>query len=134
MKKKNRKIITKKNMSMEKLMSVLAVVFSGLLVILGITTLILIQKPLKEKQDLRRDASVADGLVTTSFSTSAEFGVGQDSYIEISANTHDLQTDGVQLVFDVLADPGVIDSVTTEVLTTAGVQSALEQINTIDGG
>ncbi len=128
-----KRVIKMKN-SPEKLISILATVFSGLLVITGVLTLVIIRQPIQERQDLRRSASTGDGQVTVEAGTSVSttFPVNTTGHIDLAVNTHGVQTDGVQLVFDVVTDS--FDSLNVEILSGVGLQSGYENVQPTSNG
>lgn len=76
------------------------------LMLLGAATLVLIQKPIQESQDLRQQASVVNGQVLMAFNpaTNSTLQVNQPASISFQINTQAVQIDGVQLVFNVITD------------------------------
>ncbi len=74
-----------------------------LLVILGGIGVILFQTPLNQPQDIRPEASVATGVVLTSFSTNPTIPkVGDEVTTSIKVNTQGKQVTGFQWVFNIV--------------------------------
>lgn len=90
-----------KNSPWETLLTKLAVLISILMIVGGAIGMILVQEDLKKSQDLRQQASVAQGQVEVTTSAPG-FTIGQAGYVEFSINTHGVQTDGVQLTFNLV--------------------------------
>ena len=120
-----KKIIKIQNRKNEKFFSLLTMVFSFLLIALGILTLILIQKPIKESQELRKSAMVDNGLVKLSYQTEGELKSGKDINLTFLANTQNTQIDGVQLVFEV---QGQIDNLTAQTISTSGLNEEFLEV------
>lgn len=104
-----------------------------LLVILGGVGVILFQSPLRESQDPRRDASVEDGQVLVTTSTTPDpLRVETTSSIDLMVNTQGLQTTGIQLVFNVITD--TIDTPQLELESNTGLQLLSSEVEqTTDG-
>lgn len=103
MEKKKTKVITANS---KKRWVNVSLVLSIILVILGLFTLFATQKSIKEPQELRQQASVADGQVTMAFepATGAKLLLGEEAQIDFQINTNQVQIDGVQLVFNIVTD------------------------------
>jgi hypothetical protein len=84
----------------------LSAALSFALILLGAATLVFIQKPIQESQDLRQQASVDDGLVLMGFSptTGSTLTVDEPASIEFQVNTQNVQIDGVQLIFNIITE------------------------------
>lgn len=132
MPKSHRKIIRTKKNSPEKIVSIFATIFSLLLIALGLVTLVVIQKPIQESQDLRKAAFVEGGMVKVDVSQPTNPKAGQEISMDFSVNTQNVQTAGIQLVFDVMAD--TIDSVNVEVLSSSGLVAEYQEVEQISGG
>ena len=119
----------------KKLPSLIATIISLLLILLGTVGLIALQKPLREEsQDIRKDASVTGGQVIVSGSPSSgstlEIGTAT---IDLKTNTQGVQTDGVQLVFNIITNTlGGTPSIS--VLSGSGLQSAYQQVEQTGDG
>lgn len=113
-----KKVISYQSRKQDKMFSMLATTFSLLLIVLGIVTLIVIQKPIQEKQMIQKKAMVENGLVNLSYQVAGDKKVGQNTELTFMANTQNAQIDGVQLVFEVR---GAIDNVTAQTLTSSGL-------------
>ena len=110
-------------------------IISFILVLIGVATLILIQKPIKESQDLRQQASVSDGQVQMSFSpgNNNTLNVNQEAQITYQVTTNNVQVDGLQLVFNVVTD--TLGTAPDFVLTdTANLQIAYQQAEQVSDG
>jgi len=120
----------------KNLTSILITAISLTLIVTGTIGLILLQKPLQEEsQDIRKNASVDSGQVSVSSlpASGSNIGINQDITIEFQANTHEVQTDGVQLVFNLITDT-ISEIPTISVPTSSGLQNAYAQVqNTSDG-
>jgi len=89
------------------LTSIIATTISVLLIVAGTVGLILLQKPLREESlDIRKDASVDNGqvLVSSSPASGSNVEINQDTTINFQTNTSGIQTDGVQLVFNLITN------------------------------
>lgn len=87
----------------EDLLTKLAVLVSILMIVGGAIGMILVQEDLRKSQDLRQQASVAQGQVEVTTSA-GDFTLQQPGLINFSINTHGVQTDGVQLTFNVVTN------------------------------
>ena len=120
----------------KNLTSVIAAVISLLLIVAGTVGLILLQKPLREEsQDIRKDASVDSGQVTVSSSPTSggNLTLNQETTINLQADTHGVQTDGVQLVFNLITST-ITETPSISVPSSSGLQNAYAQVqNTSDG-
>ncbi len=130
--KKKKKILRPKEKSPEKVVSIFAAVFSGLLILLGILTLVLIQKPLKESQDTRKAAFVEDGQVQVTIEQPTDPQIGQTVTIPFAVTTNGVGTAGIQLVFDVTADN--IDQLSVDVLSTSGLVAEYQEVEQTSTG
>lgn len=100
---KSPKIIRTRKNNLDSLLSKLAIFVSILMIVGGTIGMILIQKDLRKSQDLRQQASVANGQVTVTMSAS-ELKPNNLGSIEFFVNTNGVQTDGVQLTFNIVTD------------------------------
>ncbi len=115
--------------------SLIAIIISLLLIISGTVGLILLQKPLKEaSQDIRKDASVSNGQVLVSgLPTSGSTLELGDRIISFQATTQGIQTDGVQLVFNLITNTlGSIPTIFTP--SESGLQATYQQIEQTSDG
>ncbi len=123
-------------MTKHKTISIITAIVSLTLVIAGTIGLILLQKPLKEESlDIRQQASIDNGQVSVSSSptSGSSIDVNQTTTISFQANTTGVQTDGVQLVFNIITDT-ISETPTISVPTASGLQNTYAQIeNTSDG-
>jgi len=120
----------------KNLTSLIATIISLLLIIAGTVGLILLQKPLREEsQDIRKDASVDNGQVLVSGSPNQDLSLGTGSTtISFQANTQGAQTDGVQLVFN-LIDHDILSEVPTiYVPADSGLLAAYQQVEQTNDG
>lgn len=76
------------------------------LIVLGIATLLLIQKPIQESQDLRQQASVEDGQVQVAFSpvSGTNLDINEISSIDFRFTTNSVQVEELALVFNIITD------------------------------
>lgn len=102
-KKSSPKLISIKKNSWDQLLAKLAIFVSILMIVGGAIGMILVQKDLRKSQDLRQQASVADGKVSVTM-TSSNLGLNKQGKINFSINTGGVQIDGVQLTFNVVSD------------------------------
>ena len=86
-----------------KHMAVGAVILACGVIVLTIFTVFLAQQTLEETQDIRPQASTTDTQVeiTAQPGNNAHLTINQPVVVNLLVNTHDLETAGVQLVFDV---------------------------------
>jgi hypothetical protein len=124
----------KKTSHHKKLTSTFATIASLLLILLGTIGLIALQRPLREKsQDVRSDASVDGGQVLLSATPSSGELPLETVSINLSANTQGVQTDGVQLVFNIITD-ALGSAPTVGVLSESGLTLASSNVEqTADG-
>jgi hypothetical protein len=96
-------------------------IFSLVLVVLGVIGMLYIQSPLKKSQDLRQDASVSTGTVQilTNPADASQFTVGQQRTVDLLINTQNMQTDGVQLTFNIVG--ATTDVPLVEVVDSSGL-------------
>lgn len=129
--KKPKAIKMKKN-RWDDLLARLAIFVSILMIAGGAIGMILIQNEIKKSQDLRQQASVADGKVTVSLDST---GLKPDtqSRIMFKIDTAGVQTDGVQLTFNVVTD--ALDSPPAfNLIDSAPLQLAFSEIETTTDG
>jgi hypothetical protein len=107
----------------QKAFSVLVVVF----IVLFAIGMFLIQQALDTSQDIRQQASVSSGQVQVALvpTQPGQIQLGQPSYIELGINTNNLQTNGVQLKFDL---QGAVSNFSFEPIANVGFGQPL--INT----
>ena len=120
----------------KNLTSIIATTISILLIIAGTVGLILLQKPLrKESLDIRKDASIDNGqvLVSSSPTSGSNVEINQDTTINFQANTNGVQTDGVQLVFNLITNT-LGKTPTISVPSTSGLQNSYSQIEQTSDG
>jgi hypothetical protein len=120
----------------KNLTSIIATVISLALIVAGTVGLILLQKPLREdSQDIRKDASVDNGQVSVSSSPASgnNFEINQESTISFQANTSGVQTDGVQLVFNLITDT-ISEIPTISVPAASGLNNTYAQIQSTSDG
>ncbi|MDH5533051.1 MAG: hypothetical protein OEX81_01330 [Candidatus Pacebacteria bacterium] len=126
------KLIAMKKSSWDQFLAKLAIFVSILMIVGGAIGMILVQKDLKLSQDLRQQASVADGKVSVTMSA-ADLGPNQPGKINFSINTAGVQTDGVQLTFNVVTDTLPNPPVFT-ILDSAPLQLAYSEVETTADG
>lgn len=103
MKKTKPKIISTKTNNFEKLLTGFAILVSLLLIAGGLVGMIFVQQELRQSQDIRPQASVSDGLVTVTANPSTVV-IDQNSLINFYINTNNVQTNGVQLTFNLVTE------------------------------
>jgi hypothetical protein len=126
------KIIKAKN---KKQWVTASAIISFILVLIGAATLVLIQKPIKESQDLRQQASVDSGSVQMSFSptSNSTLAINQEAQVNYQVTTNGVQVDGLQLVFNVVSD--TLGFAPEFILTdTANLQIAYQQAEQVSDG
>jgi len=101
--KNSSKIISMKKNSLDQFLAKLAIFVSILMIVGGAIGMILVQKDLQMSQDIRQQASVADGKVNVTLS-STDLVINQPGKVNFYINTSGVQTDGVQLTFNVVGD------------------------------
>jgi hypothetical protein len=119
----------------KNLTSLIATIISLLLIIAGTVGLILLQKPLREESlDIRKDASVDNGqvLVSGSPDSLSILGTGETTII-LQANTQGAQTDGIQLVFNIIAS-NLGSTPTISIPSESGLQAAYQQVEQTSDG
>jgi hypothetical protein len=132
MKKIKSKIINRKTSSWDQFLTKLAVFVSILMIVGGAIGMIFVQKDLRKSQDLRQQASVDDGKVSVTM-TSSNLSPNEQGKINFSINTGGVQTDGVQLTFNVVSD--TLTTPPSFALTdTAPLQIAYSEIETTTDG
>ncbi len=127
-------IIHVKKRPWTKSMGLVASALGGLALVVGAASLLLVQKPLQDSQDLRRAASSDTGTVTMGVSpgTSTNLTVGQETNIDLTINTQGAQTSGVELTLNVNTD--VTNQLSASVITSSGLTSALAEATPQNGG
>ncbi len=114
--------------------SILTALFATLVIAISVVGLLLLQQPLSESQDIRQQASVADGKVEISYQamTGQRLKVGEPVEVVLAVNTNGTLTNGVQVVFNVVTN--VFNTMTADVITQTGLQSASTQIERTSDG
>ncbi|MCA9369383.1 hypothetical protein KC721_03725, partial [Candidatus Woesebacteria bacterium] len=113
--------------------STTGVLIGVLVVAFSVVGLLLVQTPLEQPQDVRRQASIDRGQVTVSHSVQpSELSVGQTNTVMLSVNTAGVPTDGIQVLFNVVTD--TFDSMTADIVTDGGLQAAGTQIERTQDG
>lgn len=126
-------IISAQSRTPEEWISLAATAFSIFLIMLGVFGLYLVQTSIRNPQDLRQQASVDQGQVAVTVTGPSSMDVNSYQTLGIEANTNGLQTDGVQLFFNVVTDTLDEPPVVTPV-EGAGLQVAyLEVQDAADG-
>lgn len=76
------------------------------LIALGIATLVLVQQPIQESQDLRQQASVDDGQVQVTFSPASgtNIDINEISTVDFRFTTNSVQIEELALVFNIITD------------------------------
>lgn len=130
---KNQIIYTEK-MSPSKLVGWITAGVSLLLIALGVVGLLLVQEPLQENQDLRQQASVAQGevLLGTVPADNTTLTAGQPATVGLTLNTQGIQTDGIELTFHVIADSFDVMNVT--ILPASGLQTVTVDVEKVADG
>jgi hypothetical protein len=102
----SKRVIEIKKTPPTPVLSIFLTVLSVLLIVFGALGLIYVQTPLQQESfDSRRDASVANGQVLVSFDPDNQaFTVGREGHIDILVNTQNLNTTGVEFVFNVITE------------------------------
>jgi hypothetical protein len=132
MKKGSPKIIKMKQNKFDQFLAKLAIFISILMIAGGAIGMILVQKDLRKSQDLRQQASVSDGKVSVTMSAT-KLTPNQQGKINFYINTAGVQTDGVQLTFNVVTDT-LPNPPAFTLLDSAPLQLAYSEIeDTADG-
>ncbi|NCN87684.1 MAG: hypothetical protein GW941_02180 [Candidatus Pacebacteria bacterium] len=132
MKKVSPKIIRAKRNKLDQLLAKLAIFVSILMIAGGAIGMILVQKDLRESQDLRQQASVADGKVIVTMSAT-DLAPDEAGKINFYINTAGIQTDGVQLTFNVVTDT-LPNPPTFSIIDSAPLQLAYSEVETTSDG
>jgi hypothetical protein len=113
----------------------LGTIMSLILIAIGFFTLISIQKPIQESQDLRQQASVDSGPVSLSFNpaSGSDLLVDEPASIEFQINTGDVQTDGIQIFFNIVTDT-ITSPPTFDIESGIGLQSIVTEIQEVSDG
>ena len=114
--------------------STTGVLLAVLFVAFSVVGLLLIQAPLEEPQDVRRQASIDNGQVEVTHTVSPEGTVFVNQEVEVvfSITTHGVPTDGIQVLFNVVSSS--FDTMTADIIPGAGLQAAGSQVQrTADG-
>jgi hypothetical protein len=122
--------VPKKKMSMTPVvLSMLAFLF----ILLGAGSVFLIQNPLQNRSfDDRNQASVANGQVVLSSTFQDISSSNTQAHINVLVNTHGVQTDGIQVVFNIVTQTS--DGITVKVPTDAGLQAVKQEVQTTSDG
>lgn len=110
-------------------------VVAALFVALSAAAILYLQKPIKESQDIRQQASVSGGQVKLSVTPTSgnNFPVNQDAQVTLKLDTNNLQTDGVQLVFKIVSDTfGTPPAIA--ILPNSGLQAAVQEVQQVSEG
>lgn len=126
------KIVVKQSRSIEDFISILATAFSVLLILVGAVGMLVLRKPLEESQDLRGQASVDNGQVEITHSASLPTQLNQAGSITLLANTHGVQTDGVQLFFKVKTE--TFDQMNATIQSSTGLQTIYQEVEAVSDG
>jgi len=123
-------------MKKKNITSIVATIISVVLLVVGTVGLILLQKPLQEENlDIRQQASVDNGQVTVSSSpaSGSTTEVSQETTIDFQADTSGVQTDGVQLVFNIITNT-ISENPVISVPSSSGLQSISTQVQSTSDG
>ncbi len=125
--KKTTKSFLQKPSTTGVLLAVLTVAFS-------VVGLLLVQAPLQNPQDIRRQASIDNGVVEISNTVTpgTKITVGQETEVVFKVTTHSVPTDGIQVLFNVISDS--FDTLTADVITGTGLQAAGTQVERTQDG
>ncbi len=105
---------------------------SFLFIVMGLASVFFLQPTLRnQSQDTRKAASVSNGQVTLG-STFQDVTATTDAHISLLVNTHGVQTDGVQVVFNVITD--VTDSMTVDIPVNIGLHAVHQEIEKTSDG
>ncbi len=119
----------RKNSIVPVVLSLSAFIF----IVLGAASVLFIQKPLQDRSfDTRDQASVANGQVTLSSNFQDISATNTQAKVTLSVNTHGVQTDGIQIVFNVVTQTS--DGLTVKILADAGLQAVKQEVQTTNDG
>ncbi|NCN03880.1 MAG: hypothetical protein GW942_02285 [Candidatus Pacebacteria bacterium] len=113
----------------------LSAILLFIIMVIGVAFVFFTREVVLTPQDIRQQASEESGIVVVS-STPASgntFTVGVAQEVVLNINTNNINTDGVQLVFDVTTSIPASD-ITIEVLSSSGLQNAYSKIVPIANG
>jgi len=110
----------------------LAILVSILMIVGGAVGMVLLQEDLQKSQDWRQQASVAQGQVEVTTNASG-LEIDQTGAINFSINTHGVQTDGVQLTFNIVTD-AVSESPVFSLKSGVPLQIAYSEVETTSDG
>ncbi len=116
----------------ENALTKLAILVSILMIVGGAVGMVLLQKDLQKSQDWRQQASVAQGQVEVTTNASS-LEIDQTGTINFSINTHGVQTDGVQLTFNIVTD-AVSESPVFSLKSGIPLQIAYSEVETTADG
>ncbi len=116
----------------ENALTKLAILVSILMIVGGAIGMVLLQKDLQQPQDWRQQASVANGQVEVSVNAE-QLTIDDTNQIDFSINTHGVQTDGVQLTFNIVTDV-VSEAPVFSLKTGVPLQIAYSEIETTADG
>lgn len=131
---KNIRTLKMKKNNWDEFLAKLAIFISVLMIAGGAVGMILVQNEIKKSQDLRQQASVTDGKVTVVVGSDATpLNPDTEGKILFKINTAGVQTDGVQLTFnivsEILPNPPVFN-----LINTAPLQLAYSEVETTTDG
>jgi hypothetical protein len=113
--------------------SVVISLFSFLLISLGTLSVVLLQKPLREVQNLAPQAAVQNGQVTISnVPSTTPLYVNQNSNVDFLINTNGVQTNGANVFFNVITD--TTDLINIQVLRTSGLIANIQEVEKVADG
>lgn len=116
----------------ENALTKLAILVSILMIVGGAVGMVLLQKDLQQSQDWRQQASVAQGQVEVTTNASS-LEINQTGIINFSINTHGVQTDGVQLTFNIVTN-AVSESPVFSLKSGIPLQIAYSEVETTSDG
>lgn len=125
-------IISVKRFSLSKGVEWFWILASLLLIFGGAAGLVFIQEPLQETQEIRSDASVADGKVLITTSQESDLKVNEAATLYLNINTQNVQTDGVELTFTLAG--AQIEEPIVELLPGTGLGTASLEIDETSTG
>ncbi len=114
--------------------STIGVLLAVLVIALSVFGLLLLQQPLSQPQELTSQASVDNGSVEITYQAMTDqlLEVGVPTEVVLGINTNSIQTDGVQVVFNVVTD--TFNTMTADVITSTGLQAASTQVERTNDG
>ncbi len=97
--------------------------------------LLFVTGPFTQRQELRKAAMKAGGLVTLSFTPeqNATFTINQPQVVDIKLNTNNHPTLGVQLIFDVITNE-TIDDLAVNFVEASGLNQAALEVKRVGHG